>query len=845
MPSLSEPLMKAASENDAAATTNPFGYAPAPGIYDESTLASGIPRPHWRPFLSAFEKLGRDELAVRWENGRRIIREHGVTYNVYGDPQGMDRPWELDMVPLLISPEEWRIIETGLIQRSKLFNLILSDFYGPQRLLRDGLLPPALVFANPGFLRACHGLRVPRDIYLHLHATDLARSPDGQWWVLSDRTQAPSGSGYALENRIVLSRILPDEFRDCQVQRLASFFRYERDLLRLLAPGRSDNPNVVLLTPGPHNETYFEHAYLARYLGFTLVEGGDLTVRDRRVFLKTLEGLQPVDVIFRRVDDTFCDPLELRSDSFLGVPGLVEAARAGNVTIANALGSGVIESPAFLAFLPSLCRRLLDEELKLPSVATWWCGQAEEQQYILDNLDKMVLKPAFATSSRKPIFGGALTGKERNALVAAIGARPLDFVGQEKINLATAPVWLNQKLEPRGVSLRAYTGATGDSFTVMPGGLTRVAAAFCDEAFSMQSGGGSKDTWVISDAPVLPITLLTPSGQPVSVSRASAELPSRVADNLYWIGRYVERLEHTLRVLRCVISRMADEAANDSASELTTLMPVLAGMKMLPKRFAGRVPIEELEHEILLLVYNPQRLGSVRELGLRIRHLITIVRDRFSVDTWRILNQLQSDARMRPGRIPLANSLALMNTLIVDLAAFSGMEMENMTRGHGWRFLDFGRRLERGSNLISLLRSALPIVPKAPIALEPLLEVADSSMTYRRRYLAQAQLASVLDLLVSDKGNPRSLAFQLHAMSEHARHLPRYENTGDTNLEERSVSASLRRLDTADLAGLAGLCTESDSRPLDKWLHQFANDFGELSDDLTHHYFSLTVARVS
>src|ERR1051325_2175853 len=444
------------------------GYRPAPGGFDEMLAAPGTPRPHWQRFVNALDQLGRHELASRWENGRRIIREHGVTYNVYGDPQGMDRPWELDMVPLLVPAEEWRAIEAGLTQRTRLFNLILADLYGPQRLLRAGLIPPALIFANPGFLRSCHGLRVPGEIHLHLHAVDLARSPDGQWWSLGDRTQSPSGSGYALENRIVLSRILPDEFRESQVQRLASFFQVQRDTLRQLAPATSDNPNIVLLTSGPHNETYFEHAYLARYLGFTLVEGGDLTVRDRRVFLKTLEGLQPVDVIFRRVDDSFCDPLELRSDSFLGVPGLVEAARAGNVTIANALGSGILESPAFLAFLPSLCRHLLSEELRLPSVATWWCGQAKEQQYVLDHLTQIVIKPAFGTLARKPVFGGRLTAPERQNLLAAIRARPHEYVGQEQVALSTAPAWDNGRLDPRRVVVRAYVTATGDAFTVMP-----------------------------------------------------------------------------------------------------------------------------------------------------------------------------------------------------------------------------------------------------------------------------------------------------------------------------------------------------------------------------------------
>jgi uncharacterized circularly permuted ATP-grasp superfamily protein/uncharacterized alpha-E superfamily protein len=823
-----------------------FGeYQSSLNVYDEVVMARGEPRAHWQKFVSLLERLGRDELAVRWENGRRIIREHGVTYNIYGDPQGMDRPWDLDMVPLLIPPKEWARIEAGMAQRARLFNLILADLYGPQRLLREGFLPPALVFGNPAFLRPCHGIHPPQKIFLHLHAADLARAPDGQWWVLADRTQAPSGSGYALENRIVLSRVLPDEFRDCQVHRLASFFRVERDTLRSLAPGHRDNPNVVLLTPGPHNETYFEHAYLARYLGFTLVEGGDLAVRDRRVFIKTLEGLQPVDVILRRVDDTFCDPLELRTDSFLGVPGLVEAARAGHVTIANALGSGLIESPAFMAFLPGLCRRLLGEELKLPSVATWWCGQAKEQQLVFDRFSEFVIKPAFGTHARKPVFGGRLSARERAELIADIQARPYEFVGQEEVALSTAPVWLSGRLEPRRMALRAYVTAAGDGFTVMPGGLARVSPSVENPIVSMQSGGGSKDTWVLSDGPVAPVSLLTSTGQPVSVARVAAELPSRVADNLYWLGRYVERLEDTLRVLRCVITRMADEACSESSPELTALARVLAGLEQLPKRFAGRVPLKELEQEIQQLIYQPQRVGSVRELGRRIQHTASIVRDRFSVDTWRILNQLQLDSRSRPGRTPLANGLTLLNTLIVDLGAFSGMEMENMTRGHGWRFLDFGRRLERGTNLVGVLRAALSDQVKTGDALEPLLEIADSSMTYRRRYFAQAQLASVLELLLTDAGNPRSLAFQLNALTEHAANLPRDPRAPAVLAEQRRLAGLSATLRAADVPSLARARAGGNALPLAQWLDLFLNGLSGLSDELTHFYFTLTVARVS
>jgi uncharacterized circularly permuted ATP-grasp superfamily protein/uncharacterized alpha-E superfamily protein len=802
-------------------------------------------RLHWRKFVASFGTLGRDELAVRWENGRRIIREHGVTYNVYGDPQGMDRQWELDMVPLLIPPEEWRQIEAGLQQRARLFNTILADLYGPQRLLRDGLLPPALVFANPAFLRAFHGIRVPRDIYLHLHASDLARSPDGQWWVLADRTQAPSGAGYALENRIVLSRILPDEFRDCHVQRLAQFFRFERDTLRSLAPPHRENPNVVLLTPGPHNETYFEHAYLARYLGFPLVEGADLTVRDRRVFIKTLEGLQPVDVILRRLDDTFCDPLELRSDSFLGVAGLVEAARASQVTIANALGSGLVESPAFLAFLPGLCRQLLGEELKLPSVATWWCGQAAEQHYVLEHLDRIVVKSAMSATSQMPFFGEKLGSRERARLVNLIRARPHEFVGQEQVELSTAPVWLNNTLEPRRIVLRAYVAASGDSFSVMPGGLTRVSPAAGDPVVSMQSGGGSKDTWVLSDGPVSPISLLTEGGQPVIATRVATELPSRVADNLFWLGRYAERLEDTLRLFRCVIVRMTDEAAGDNSPELAALVRMLVSLELLPERFSGRVPLEELVQELVQLVYHPRRPGSVRELVLRIRRIASIVRDWFSADTWRILNQLQSDSRSRPGHIPMANALALLNTLVMDLGAFSGMEMENMTRGHGWRFLDFGRRLERSLSLASVLRAALASNPGGTIVIEPLLEIADSLMTYRRRYFAQARWAAALELLLADAGNPRSLAFQISALQDHVSALPRDPAAPEVAIGLTQLLTLAEILRAGELPSLGADVEAGDSEKLIRWLDRFHTGLSEISDELTQHYFSLTVARVS
>src|SRR4029453_8743236 len=524
------------STTDIHGVTTPWrlfeGYDPLEGAYDEMVAAPGVLRSHCEGFVQSLEALGQHEFASRWEGAKRSIRENGVTYNIYGDPQGADRPWELDMVPLLISPAEWSALEKALIQRTTLLNLILADLYGPQTLLSAGLLPPSLVFSNPAFLRPCHGIRVPHGIHLHLHAVDLARSPAGQWWVLADRTQAPAGAGYALENRIVLLRNLPEAFRDCQVHRLASFFCAQSDTLMGLAPQPHDPPRVVLLTPGPYNETYFEHAYLARYLGFTLVEGGDLTVRDRRVFIKTLEGLQPVGVIFRRLDDSFCDPLELRSDSSLSVAGLVEGARAGNVTIANALGSGVIETAAIMPFLPGLCRHLFGEELMLPSVATWWGGQPRELQYVLEHLDQLVAKRAFPTEAREPVFGRKLGDREKSLLAAELRARPDHFVAQEEVALSAAPVWHQHGMEPRPVVFRTYVATAGDSYVVMPGGLTRVSGAHDVPIVWVRRGGGSRAPGGVSEGPVSAATLLARPGWAPRPERAGNALPSRVAEGL-------------------------------------------------------------------------------------------------------------------------------------------------------------------------------------------------------------------------------------------------------------------------------------------------------------------------
>jgi uncharacterized circularly permuted ATP-grasp superfamily protein/uncharacterized alpha-E superfamily protein len=740
-----------------------------PSIYNELAAEGITPRPHWAPFIESLQGIGAEQLAQRWERAERRIRENGVTYNIYNDPLGASRPWAIDPIPLLIPQEEWNYIEAGIIQRAELLNLLLQDIYGPRNLISNHDLPPALLFANPAFLRPVAGVPVPRHAHLHLLAVDLARSPDGQWWVLADRTQAPSGAGYALENRTIISDVLPDIFRTSNVLRLAPFFRAQRDALLGLA--KSDNPRVVLLTPGPYNETYFEHSYLSRYLGFALAEGADLTVRDRKVYLKTVEGLQPVDVILRRVDDSFCDPLELRGDSFLGVAGLVDAVAAGNVAVANALGSGVIETSAIMPFLPGLSRKLLGEPLKLPSVATWWCGQAPALNWVLDHLDQVVVKPAFPLRAMEPVFGAALATAEKRKMADQLRARPHEYVAQEQVALSAAPVWDHGRLFSRSLVLRTYVLHTASGWIAMPGGLVRVAGRE-GPVVSMQRGGNSKDAWVLWDQPVDTFSMLRPRHQPVELRRGSADLPSRAADNLFWLGRYAERSECMARLLRCLLTRVRRANERELACLFRLHACFVSRHSTLPEK--GSPTARDLERELISLVAGAKRPDSLNANLAEVLRVGGNVRERLSTDFSRLIGELAASMQVGEG-VSDGEYASLLSACLDLLAGVSGMERENITRGSGWLFLSIGRRLERAMYSVRLLRELVePLDEDSWPVLEYLLEVADSSMTYRSRYFTTLQPVAVLDVLLADGTNPRSLYFQLSHLADLYAKLPRH-----------------------------------------------------------------------
>jgi uncharacterized circularly permuted ATP-grasp superfamily protein/uncharacterized alpha-E superfamily protein len=813
------------------------GYGVDANLPDEMVQPDRVIRPHWQQYVSLLDELKPGQFSHGRELARRLIHQNGVTHNVYGDPNGLDRPWSLDFIPLLIPAAEWETVSEGLIQRARLLDRLVADLYGPMDTIFSGVLPPELVWANPGFLRACHGMRLPQGRWLHLVAADLVRNERGQFEVLSDRTQAPSGAGYALENRIVLSRALPSVFRKSDVLRLAPFFVSLRETLTELAPANHDNPRIVLLTPGPYNETYFEHSFLARYLGYSLVQGNDLTVRDTIVYMKTLGGLQRVDVILRRVDDSFCDPLELYPDSYLGVPGLLQAVRRGNVAVANAIGCGVLQAPGFLPFLPAACRYLLGEDLKLPSVQTWWCGEPDNLEYVAQHLAEMVIKSAYPTQGEDPVFGQHLTSEELSTLEKKIRTRPAGYVAQKQVMSCTTPALIGEHALPRRFVVRSYLSAYGESYTVMNGALSRITQTNDSLVVSLQKGGRSKDTWVLSNGPVSPITLLPAATQPVAISRGGNDLLSRLAEDLYWLGRYSERADAQARLGRGAILRMIDQAGFDSAHAVQVLA---SACRAKPIRSTGA----ELEREFIEAM-----LGNGIEEGLRasvanLHRLARVLRDTISVDAWRILQESYravSAFKIAPAD-PVSGVLELLDSQVITLAAFAGLAAESMTRTQAWRFLDIGRRVERAAFLAQFARDTLVEPGTDPILLESVLDIADSSLTYRRRYMTHLEAHAVADLLLADETNPRSVAFQFAAIDQHLTALPRDVSHPDRNVDQRVV---LKLRTSIQLADFGELCAVPQGREREDFyalLSEVMEENARLSEAIAHLYFSHAAA---
>lgn len=809
-----------------AATPVLADYALPPERYDEMFSAPDEPRPHWQPLFDTLRSVNAAEMTKRIQSAERQIRDSGITYNVYTDPDGLDRQWELDVLPLVVSAEEWRGLEAGIKQRGRLLNAVLADLYGPQKLLRDGLLPAPLILGHSGFLRNAHGMKVPGNYFLHLYAADLTRSPDGQWWVIADRTQAPSGAGYALENRLVVSRVFPDLFRTQGVRHLAQYFATLRDSLMLHAPKGDDAPLSVVWTPGPWNETYFEHALLARYLGFPLVEGGDLTVLNNKVWLKTIEGLRRVHAIIRRQDDTYCDPLELRADSTLGCAGLMECVRRGTVLMANAPGAGVLEGGAMLGYLPNLCEHLLGETLLLPSIATWWCGEPAAMEDALQRAGTLAFKPADPgtnrDTNRDTIFGNDLNPEQLASLKEKIQQHPERYLAQELVQLSQSPILNTRQPElitPRGIGLRVHASMSGNGeFSVMPGGLTRVSSEVDARVVAMQRGGSSKDTWVLPDGPEdTQFSLLRTTLGASDLVSSKAMLTSRGAENKYWFGRTCERCEDIARLLRVALNAVLQESEDGYSSPVFALVEsyvVAEDERPLDRRLLDAAT---LESESFGLAANLRRLS----------HIAFQLRNRLSLDHWRTITQLMRNPAMNE-KVTLSEGLAWLDAAIVTTTTLSGYALDSMTRTTGFRFLSIGRRIERLSFLTRAMQMACD--QGRDSGLTWLLELFDSVITYRSRYMAQPEWLPVMDLLIRDDSNPRSLMFQALGVSDYLRKLEAQHGPCGLDLLAPAI-ALIRELDVD---------TEfhPDSPRLQEALQMFSHACMALNATLTTQFFN-------
>ncbi len=826
-------------------------YNPPGGYFDEFLDESGQPRPHWKKVADKFSQIDPDTLDSRELQLSRLIHENGITYNVYGEKEeeeGNLRPWTLDMMPLALSQKEFEKLESALSQRAHLLNLVLKDLYGRQTMLQSSKMDPYLVFSNPAFLRPCHGLLPPRHRHLHIYAADIARSPDGSWWVVADRVEAPAGLGYAIENRMLMSRIFPQIIREADTQSLQPFIQEFCHYFESLAANNSVSPNIALLTAGPKNETYFEQSFLARNLGYSLVEGEDLTVRNNRLFLKTIGGVQQIDALLRHVDSPWCDPLELRNESSLGIPGLLNAVRKGNVSVANALGSGFIETTAMLAFLPWFCRNFLGENLEIPSVATWWCGQPKELEYVIQNIDDLAIKPTFWKSDSQSYFGSLLSAAEKELLIRKMRQHPECYCGQEIVSNATIPIYKDRRMQSRHFQLRVFMIPNGNSWRMMPGGLARYASQENDFSVSMQRSGESKDTWVLRDSPAKQGELIAPNIVSKEIIRRNTnDLPSRTAENLFWLGRYIERAESQARLIRSLSSLLINQINNqEQRSVLPFIQQVTepdTDLSSFVDTKTGLINFAETERIVMRAAYdfdNPESLVS------NLRHIDRAagkVKERLSVDTWKRLLRMKDLARTPSSANPSVfddELNLLIDGSLDDLSGFVGNLWENMTHSQGWRFLQIGRRLERSVAICFLLRSAFVDCSLANNTLHSqLLDWADSGISYRRRYLTALQEDRVLDLLCFDTTNPRALAFQVDNLRELLAALPHSISTVRHPIDTDALQLYSR----IGLGDPSALLTPTDERLRSK-VKEFFDSVGsnlfDLSTKIEQNYFAHT-----
>jgi uncharacterized circularly permuted ATP-grasp superfamily protein/uncharacterized alpha-E superfamily protein len=760
-------------------------------------------RPHWKTLKDNLEKIGLDQLRFKQKEIDWRLEDNGVTYNVYNDPGGLNRPWKLDPIPLIIEEDQWKAVERGLKQRCKLFNLLLQDIYGEQKTIKDGIIPMEVIYAHGGFMREMHGMKIPLVIY----AADMARGPDGKIWVVNDRTQAPSGIGYAIENRLTMNSAMQDLYEGISVKRLYDFFETFKLIFKSDSAGHNIEPLNVLLSPGPHNETYFEHAYLSSFLGLTLVQGQDLLAKNGAVWLKSLKGLRRVDTVLRRVDETYCDPLELRQDSQLGVAGLVQSIRSGGVKMFNPLGSGVLENVGLNPFMPHLARYFLDEDLILPQIATWWCGQAKEQKFVLDNIDRLIIKTIDRIGEKHTFVGKNLTKIELKSLRQEILEQPHRYVGQEEVEFASCPTLVKDSIEPRKVVIRAYTIAQNDEYTLMPGALVRVGMSNDSLMVSNQFGGSSKDLWVLGESKTVP---LNPMFKSQSITESSLEnIPSLRAENLFWLGRYLTRSILTARMIRTTLKYMTNASRYDQVSNRQTQEMLTKALTHVTMTYPGFLNDEKKVvafDEIASVTLNGMRVGSLAQIIGMLSNANTYAKNLLPLEASRIYERLSREWNQFCSEIKPSPRLMIhnMDKLLMQLMAYKELIQESLFADQGSVLYEIGARIERAQLLISKARALLipvhDVVSEYEI-LETLLTTCESLNAYRARYRTSYEIHNVIEFLLLDTHFPKSLISEIEGLMKLFPQLPKFKNAIYLSRYEEPVfeAFSMMRLSKIDI----------------------------------------------
>ena len=803
-------------------------------------------RPHWNEIKNGLDNAGIKQLEQKQTEIDWRLEDNGVTYNIYNDPEGNNRRWNLDPIPLVLTSTEWEEISKGLKQRAKLLNLIFKDLYTEQKLIKEGIVPAEIIFAHKSFIPEVFNFE-NKDYYsMRFYATDISRGPDGKFWVINDRTQSPSGLGYAIENRLTMNSISNDLYPNIEILKMAKFIEGFKDMLKSLSSSNHENPLIALLTPGPLNETYFEHSYISSFLDLTLVQGEDLLVKNNQLWLKNLNGLRKVDTLIRRVDSQYCDPLELKNNSQLGVAGLVNVIRKDNLSMINPIGVGILENIGLNPFMKNIAKFLLNEELILPQIATWWCGQKKELDFVLANIKNLIIKKIDRTDNIEVYFANKLNNEELKNLIEKIQNNPHYYVGQEIIDFSTTPSFTKGKVEPRNTVIRAFSYLHQEKYHVMPGGLIRVSPSKDSLVVSNQKGGTSKDLWILGKDDDF-------SGNSIFKNRSFIDsrlenISTKRAENLFWLGRYLTRSITTARMIRFNLksmlnlnryddhtnSKQTNKILNNALTHLTMSYPGFLDDK------TATLPMKE----IISLIRDKNRAGTLSFSITMLSDLNANVKNLLTMEAWRIYEKMQKEWNNYNKKEISTNKEHIneLDKLLIYLMAYKELIDESIFKEQGLILFDIGSKIEVSQLLISKLRSLLTLKLDKLIeydVLDSMLNSYESYNSYRAYYKSSLALENVLDFLVFNTKYPKALIYIINQLLADLKELPKNINNSHLSSFEEPIFKVFSMITLTNTQKL--LESQEDEyvyTQLDEFLSTISDLLTKTSDELTKTYFS-------